>query len=304
MNLSTIALPCHALNAGGASDASRYTLPATLALAESLLRGVDPSAGPIAVVERATDTRDMLALFDTMLPTETVNAKGKDVLLRINVPDAENGSKVHTRPLADVRQAIASLTGETGTHAVVNGTRRTLALALIWAMGLEVPTLPTVTVEGTDSELRDMSASGNEIHVYAKAMSYQSRLAYALSLYRDGVTTEAQMMARAKVGRGIAQLMHSAAVAIDKHDIQPNVDGQMPKLDKEGSRSVRDVEPGNVEGVAAALSSNLKGDTRTLSLKRIAEIAERCKAGVAGDVLRAIAADDVAALGTLLGVPV
>jgi hypothetical protein len=290
--------PCNALNAGGASDDTRYSLARIVALAESLARGVVKDAAPVAITERATGSADLLALFDAMLPPSQTE-KGKDAMLGIRVPSDTEGEVVKRVTVASIRDALSGLVGESADFAVVNGTSRTLASVLLWACGISIPALPTVTVEGTDAELRDLSAQGNSVNSYAKAMSYGSRIAYALGLYDSGVASEAEMMRRANVGRGIAQLMWAAAVAIRKHGVDATT-----KLDKEGWRKVAAVEAGDKEAVEAALQASEKADTRTLTLKVIYSAADRAPAGVAGDVMRAIAADDKATLARLLGIAI
>jgi hypothetical protein len=293
--------PSAVLNAGGANDPGRYTLGRIIALAESLARGVVPDAAPVAVADRAQNSDYLLNLFDAMLPA-SYGAKQQDNFITLTVPDAttDSGERKVKTAVQTVRDALATLSGETADKTVINGTSRTLACVLLWSCGQTVPDLPVIVVEGSNDELRDMSAKGNSIHSFARNMSYGSRIAYALSLYDSGVITEAAIMARAGVNRGVGQLMHSAAVAIRKHDLKPDEQGQYPKLDKEGWRKVKAAEAGSE--VEPLLNDNVKSDTRYLSIKRLCGAAERCPAGPAGDVIRAIADDDGAALAKLLGV--
>ena len=284
-----LAFPCSALNAGGAGDASRYSLPRIVALAESLARGVVVDAGPLAITERQTGSKELLAMFDAILPqSSTDKGKARNVTLCVPGPDGDGVDKVV--PVQTIRDALAGLVGQTADFAVVNGTSRTLALVLLWACGITAPTLPTVMVEGTDAELRDLSAKGNLVQSYAKAMAYNSRILYALTLTDmtgpAPCLRESELIKRAGVGRGIGQEMFAAATAIRQHKIKPDADGNYPKLDKTAWAAVVKVPAG--QDITAALSTGVVV-SRDLTLKLLGEKAKVAPAGPAGDVLRAIA---------------
>lgn len=294
--------PCLALNAGGAGDDSRYSLARITALAESLLRGVNVDAAPIAIVERSTSANDMLALFKQMLPLENIKGNGKPATIKLNVPDADEGVKVHEATLESVKGYLESFHDQDASYAVVNGTSRTLALFLIAACGLKAPEYPTVEVEGTDAELRDMSAQSNTLNDFAKKMTPHTRQLYALSLYDSGIVRETDIIAKARVGRGIGQLMYRSAAAIRKHGLQPDANGRYPSLDKEEWQAVLKAEAGSD---ISNLLAPKKEAPRIMTLQRLKDVATRAPAaGTAGDMLRAIVADDVQAVERLLGVAV
>lgn len=288
--------PCKALNAGGAADATRYSLQRVIALAESLLAGVVEGSSPIVVTERAVGSEYLLELFKAMLPPASAGT-GKVVGIKLRLANGED----RVTPIQSILDNLASLINVDAKYAVINGTSRTLALALIRACGLPAPAMATVIVEGTDDDLRAISVRANTVNDLAARMAYQSRVAYALSVtgadHRPLVTSEADLIRFTGVGRGIGQLMFRAAKGIRAHNIKCDGEGQYPALDKEGWGKVAAL-PADHAGVGQILKDSAKTPARTCAIKKLSLLA--LPAGPAGDAVRCIIADDLAGLVRLL----
>lgn len=261
------------LNAGRFDAHKVYTLNNILKLRNSLATGVVKGVA-ITIVPGIKVTLD--DGIDTLI-----------TLIKENATDTGLPKSVDKVPAQTIIDRLELLRGEQGA-AVADGNTRSLAILLHYGMTGETIEYPTVDADDTDPRVTSFRA--NVASAMAIKMEWKARTAFVIDLLaKEPNISEADVMRRTGLGRGVTQQAVASAVAITKHSLDLS---KCANLNASQWRGVRDAET-VAEAEEMAYGNGARAKAFSPKLEAVKFFSRNGEVGPHAALLKTIIEDDL-----------